>query len=103
MARQWWPQPADETDEPNAADEVGEAAKIAPPPAAGARPSPQSAIFEPLAARLASDGIVVLRTDDGAQIPQALGPLAVARVRKYGDMVLTLLGKESHEPPATSH
>ena len=36
------------------------------------------------------------------RIPQALGPLAVARVRKYGDMVVTLLGKESPEPPATS-
>ena len=50
-------------------------------------------IFDPLAAKLAPDGIVVLRTDDQAQPPPALGPLAAVRTRTYGTMVVRLLKK----------
>jgi urease accessory protein UreE len=50
-------------------------------------------IFDPLASRLADDGIVVLRNDDLVQVPPALGKLAVVRTRTYGNMVVTLLKK----------
>jgi 16S rRNA (guanine(966)-N(2))-methyltransferase RsmD len=48
-------------------------------------------IFDPLTAKLAPDGIVVLRTDDQAQPPPSLGLLAEVRTRTYGNMVIRLL------------
>jgi 16S rRNA (guanine(966)-N(2))-methyltransferase RsmD len=50
-------------------------------------------IFDPLAGSLAAQGVVVLRTSDRARIPETIGSLAILRQRRYGDMVLTLLGK----------
>lgn len=54
----------------------------------------EQTIFAPLANSLADDGVVVLRTDDNAMIPQELAGLKVARVRNYGSMVLTLFTKQ---------
>jgi len=54
-------------------------------------------IFDPLAATLAPEGIVVLRTDDEAQPPPSLGLLAEVRTRTYGNMVLRLMKKANGE------
>jgi 16S rRNA (guanine966-N2)-methyltransferase len=59
-------------------------------------------IFGPLAARLADDGVVVLRTDDTAQVPAELGPLAVGRTRQYGNMVVRLLTLSGGQDPAAN-
>jgi 16S rRNA (guanine(966)-N(2))-methyltransferase RsmD len=48
-------------------------------------------VLAPLAGRLAPDGVVVLRMDDLAAPPLDFGPLSLARVRQYGNMVLMLL------------
>ena len=49
-------------------------------------------IFSPLAEHLSGDGTVVVRTDAGGEIPPLVGILAIRRVRRYGDMVVSLLG-----------
>ena len=49
-------------------------------------------IFVPLAGRLDADGVVVLRTEAKVELPQRIGPLAIRRTRRYGEMVLSLLG-----------
>lgn len=49
-------------------------------------------VFAPLAARLAAEGVVVLRSPADAALPASFGPLVVYRTRLYGDMTLTLLG-----------
>ena len=49
-------------------------------------------LFGPLAARLAPDGLVVLRTPHRVDLPDTLGPLEVRRSRKYGEMVVTIYG-----------
>ena len=77
LARQWWPCT---TGASGAA-------------ATGTPALPIKAIFDPLAAKLAPDGIVVLRTDDEAQPPPSLGKLAEVRTRTYGNMVVRLLKK----------
>ena len=53
-----------------------------------------STIFGPLGERLAAGGVVSLRLPRGAELPEALGGLAVRRVRRYGESVLALLGPE---------
>ncbi|MHC4982423.1 MAG: RsmD family RNA methyltransferase [Planctomycetota bacterium] len=50
-------------------------------------------IFSPLAGNLAADGIVVLRTDDKAEIPDSLGGLLKVRQKRYGSMVVVLLAR----------
>jgi 16S rRNA G966 N2-methylase RsmD len=50
-------------------------------------------VFVPLAAKLADDGIVVLRTDDAADVPETIGPLTVVRTKTYGNMVVRLMKK----------
>ena len=77
LARQWWP------------GATGDGVTAAPQTPA----MPVEAIFVPLAEKLVPDGIVVLRTDDQAQPPPALGPLAAVRTRTYGTMVVRLLKK----------
>lgn len=52
-----------------------------------------SSIFEPLAGKIADDGLIILRTPKGSQPPAALGGLAVYRTKKYGSMIVTLLEK----------
>ena len=47
-------------------------------------------LFEPLAAHLAGDGLVVLRTASQVEAPDRLGALATRRTRRYGDMTVTL-------------
>ena len=49
-------------------------------------------IFVPLAEHLAEDGTVVVRTDSAGAIPPVVGDLVVRRVKRYGDMVVSLLG-----------
>ncbi len=53
-------------------------------------------LFGPIADVLASDGLVVLRTGGKAEVPETVGPLAVRRVKQYGDMHLTFLGLAQH-------
>ena len=91
-------------------DELGRAIDIAfvDPPYAALRkwdwPAAEAALFAPLAAHLAADGLVVLRMPDDADLPGgADGPAAAAedlklaglackRVKRFGDMVLVVLG-----------
>ena len=55
-------------------------------------------LFEPIAAHLASDGVVVLRMPDDAALPEGgvegleLAGLTCRRVKRFGDMVLAILG-----------
>jgi 16S rRNA (guanine(966)-N(2))-methyltransferase RsmD len=58
-------------------------------------PAVTARIFEPIAAKLAEGGVVVLRTNDRAACPPTVGSLAILRQRRYGDMVLTLMGRAS--------
>ncbi len=51
-------------------------------------------IFAPIANRLAENGTVVVRTDNLAKMPESLGGLSTRRVKMYGDMVLTLMGRD---------
>ncbi|MBT3199501.1 MAG: 16S rRNA (guanine(966)-N(2))-methyltransferase RsmD [Phycisphaerales bacterium] len=57
-------------------------------------------IFEPLAAKLSHDGLIVLRTPKGAEPPEGLGGLDVYRTKKYGSMLVTLLEIPRGEQPA---
>lgn len=65
-------------------------------------PQVERTIFAPLAGKLAADGLVVLRTPGGVEVPQKLGGLAVYRTRTYGDMTVTYYGLPEQEqaPPA---
>ena len=49
------------------------------------------AVFAPLAARLADDGVIVLRLEGKAAAPDPPEGLAIARARRYGDMQLILM------------
>jgi len=60
----------------------------------------EAKIFAPLAEKLADDGLVVLRTPKGLEIPGAIGPLVRIRTKKYGSMIVTLLGKGRDVPGA---
>ena len=51
--------------------------------------------LEAAAARLASAGLVVLRTPKALKVPDRLGPLAIWRSKRYGNMVVTMY--ELHE------
>jgi 16S rRNA (guanine(966)-N(2))-methyltransferase RsmD len=48
-------------------------------------------VFAPVASHLAAGGVAVLRLPTGVEAPETLGPLAVARRRDYGDMVVLML------------
>lgn len=50
-------------------------------------------IFVPLADHLSEDGTVVVRTDSAGAIPPVVGSLAIRRLRRYGDMVVSMLGR----------
>jgi len=71
------------------------------PPYAAARqwswPRQVGTIFGPLAGHLAAEGVVVLRVPAGAEPPDPLGPLAVARRKRFGEMLLLLLGRSKAE------
>ena len=45
-------------------------------------------IIEPLAARLADDGVLILRLPGDTPAPETLGPLKQTRTKTYGDMVI---------------
>jgi 16S rRNA (guanine966-N2)-methyltransferase len=66
------------------------------PPYADARswswPAATAVIFDPLAAHLAADGLVVLRVPANLPVPEHLGALAVRRTKRYGDMAVHLFG-----------
>jgi len=49
------------------------------------------ALFEPLGAHLADGGLIVLRLPAKIDPPQRLGPLVIARSKRYGDMTLAFL------------
>ncbi len=50
-------------------------------------------IFAPLADKLADDGLVVLRTPKGLEVPATVAGLTEMRTKKYGSMIITLLGR----------
>ncbi len=52
-------------------------------------------IFEPLAAHLAGDGLVVLRVPGKIDCPETLGGLQHRRHRNYGDMDIHIFGIEN--------
>jgi 16S rRNA (guanine(966)-N(2))-methyltransferase RsmD len=52
-------------------------------------------IFAPLAGAMSDDGILALRSDDRAVIPPCLGGLVKARVKQYGNMVVSLFVRAS--------
>ncbi len=52
-------------------------------------------IFAPLAAKLAGDGVAVLRCDDEADVPETLGALGLAREKRYGNMVVRFFTKRT--------
>jgi len=56
-------------------------------------PRMERAMFAPLAAATAADGLVVLRTPDRAEPPERLAELAAVRVRRYGGMSVTMYGR----------
>jgi 16S rRNA G966 N2-methylase RsmD len=66
----------------------------------------EAALFAPLAAHLAPDGVVVLRMPDDAAGPRGAGePFTIAglvcrREKRFGNMVLALMGleKKTTEP-----
>lgn len=61
-------------------------------------------LFAPIAGALAHDGLVVLRTCGPANVPDPIAQLAVKRVKRYGDMHLTFLGRpeaDNSEPTPT--
>jgi 16S rRNA (guanine966-N2)-methyltransferase len=65
------------------------------PPYADARrwdwPRAEASIFVPLAEKLADDGLVVLRTPKGLELPASIAGLTEMRTKKYGGMIITLL------------
>lgn len=67
------------------------------PPYASARrwswPAVTRQVFDPLAEYLVHGGRVVVRLPAGVAPPDALGPLAVLRRRRYGQMVVALYGR----------
>jgi len=98
-------------------DDLGEKLDLAfvDPPYADLRqwdwPAAEAALFAPLAAHLAPDGVVVLRMPDDAALPAGVGPagdvegltlagLTCRKVKRFGNMVLALMGleKKTAEP-----
>ena len=98
-------------------DELGEKLDLAfvDPPYADLRqwdwPEAEAALFAPLAAHLAPDGVVVLRMPDDAALPAGVGPaggaevdtavevltlagLTCRKVKRFGNMVLAIMGLE---------
>ena len=53
----------------------------------------EQGVFRPLAARLAGNGLVVLRTEGRLAVPDELGRLRVLKSRKYGGMLVTMYGR----------
>jgi len=86
-------------------DELGEKIDLAfvDPPYADLRrwdwPAAERTLFGPLAAHLAPDGVVVLRMPDDAALPGGsagaltLAGLVCRREKRFGDMVLALMGR----------
>ena len=54
-------------------------------------------LFEPLADRLANDGVVVLRAEIHVERPEVLAGLTVVREKTFGEMALWLLAKAEKE------
>jgi len=57
----------------------------------------ESNIFAPLADKLADDGLVVLRTPKGLEVPATVAGLTEMRTKKYGGMIITLLTRPNAE------
>ena len=57
----------------------------------------EAGIFAPLADKLTDDGLVVLRTPKGLQLPHTVAGLTEMRTKKYGGMIITLLARENEE------
>jgi len=87
-------------------DELGERVDLAfvDPPYADLRkwdwPAAEAALFAPLADHLAPDGVVVLRmpgdapAPGGAGLPFTIAGLKCRREKRFGNMVLALMGRE---------
>lgn len=78
--------------------ELGEKADIVfvDPPFPAARrwdwPRMVETFFSPLAGALAEEGLVVLRLPGEVPAPEVLGPLALRRICRYGDMTISFYG-----------
>jgi len=59
-------------------------------------------LFSPLAAALAHDGLLVLRTGGDPNVPDPLAGLVVKRVKRYGDMHITFLGRPDDDDAPTA-
>ena len=57
-------------------------------------PKAEADIFAPLAEKLADDGLVVLRTPKGLEVPATVAGLREMRTKNYGGMIITLLGRQ---------
>lgn len=55
----------------------------------------QKSIFTPLASRLGAEAVVVLRTPAAVNVPEKLDRLAATRVKRFGDMIVTMFGQTS--------
>lgn len=53
----------------------------------------EASIFAPLAEKLAGDGLIVLRTPKGLELPATVADLTEIRTKKYGGTIVTLLGR----------
>jgi 16S rRNA (guanine966-N2)-methyltransferase len=58
-------------------------------------------IFRPLEAKLADDGLLVLRTPKGLEVPNAIAGLTEMKTKKYGSMIITLMARPDDEPAKT--
>ncbi|MDP7290485.1 MAG: 16S rRNA (guanine(966)-N(2))-methyltransferase RsmD [Phycisphaerae bacterium] len=57
----------------------------------------EMSIFAPLGDKLADDGLVALRTPKNVTVPETLAGLVAFRTKKYGSMIVTLLGKPEEQ------
>jgi 16S rRNA (guanine966-N2)-methyltransferase len=57
----------------------------------------ERSLLEPIAHCLSPGGVLVFRSDESAKLPHSPGGLTVARVRKYGNMVIALLTPPGEE------
>jgi len=66
-------------------------------------PDAQLRIFAPLAARLAPNGVVVLRHPAGLKPPESLGDIEIVRAKTYGGMAVTIYGLRKPAGPDKPH
>ena len=57
----------------------------------------EASLFAPLADKLADDGLIVLRTPKGLEVPTTVAGLTEMRAKQYGSMIITMLGRPNTE------